>query len=75
MKFSYLTTTELAERIHYDAWTIRNKLVDVFFFEGRHYIRPFGGKKFLFLWENIEEDMLNSAQESDRLSMPMAVGE
>ena len=39
----YLTTEELAERIRYDARTIRERLKDSVLLEGVHYIRPFGG--------------------------------
>jgi hypothetical protein len=41
--------------------------------EGVHYIRPFGGRKLLFVWEVIQRDMvLASAQVS--LDVPMANG-
>lgn len=54
---TYLTTDELSARIKYDARTIRDRLKDSVLLEGRHYIRPFGGRKTLYLWENIETDM------------------
>lgn len=54
---TYLTTEELAARIKYDARTIRNQLKDSVLLEGIHYIRPFGGRKILYLWEKIEQDM------------------
>lgn len=57
MSHTYLTTHELAERIHYDVRTIRERLKDTVLFEGVHYFRPFGGRKILFIWETIEEDM------------------
>lgn len=56
---TYLTTEQLAEKIHYTARTIRNELLDCCLFEGRHYIRPFGRRKILFIWEAIESDMLS----------------
>ena len=55
--FTYLTTDELSDRIKYDARTIRNRLKDSVLLEGIHYIRPFGGRKILYLWERIEKDM------------------
>ena len=58
MNLTYITTKELAERIHYNERTIRNQLKDSVLIEGIHYIRPFGGRKILFVWERIEEDML-----------------
>lgn len=60
MTQTYLTTEELSERIKYDPRTIRNTLKDSVLFEGVHYIRPFGGRKILFIWEQIEKDMRNA---------------
>ena len=59
MNFTYLTTKELSERIHYNERTIRNQLKDSVLIEGVHYIRPFGGRKILYIWEKIEEDMVH----------------
>ncbi len=58
MDITYMTTSELSERIKYDQRTIREQLKDSVLFEGIHYIRPFGGRKILYLWERIEEEML-----------------
>ncbi len=71
MNHTYLTTQELAERIKYDPRTIRNRLKDSVLLEGRHYIRPFGGRKTLYIWENIEKDM---AKATSYLAIPMAGG-
>ena len=49
--FTYLTTDELSDRIKYDPRTIRNRLKDSVLLEGIHYIRPFGGRKILYVWE------------------------
>jgi hypothetical protein len=70
---TYLTTDELSSRIKYDSRTIRERLKDSVLLEGRHYIRPFGGRKTLYIWEHIENDM---GQVSDRgpISIPMANG-
>ena len=54
---TYLTTEELSERIKYDVRTIRERLKDSVLLEGVHYLRPFGGRKILFIWETIEKDM------------------
>ncbi|MCG6201153.1 hypothetical protein [Psychromonas antarctica] len=59
MDITYMTTSELSDRIKYDPRTIREQLKDSVLFEGVHYIRPFGGRKILYLWERIEEEMLN----------------
>jgi hypothetical protein len=75
MNLTYLTTEELAERIKYNARTIRNDLKDSVLFEGRHYIRPFGQRKILFIWENIEEDMHKASNDSDfSAAIPMSNG-
>lgn len=71
---TYMTTEELAQRIHYDARTIRNRLKDSVLLEGIHYVRPFGGRKILFLWEVIERDMFGSGQGKAADAIPMASG-
>lgn len=73
MDTQYLTTEELAARIKYDARTIRERLKDSVLFEGTHYIRPFGGRKILYLWDAIERDMATTSSTSD-FSIPMANG-
>ena len=57
MSHTYLTTQELSELIKYNPRTIRNELKDTVLIEGIHYIRPFGGRKILYVWEEIEKDM------------------
>ena len=57
MSHTYLITQELSERIKYNPRTIRNELKDSVLIEGIHYIRPFGGRKILYVWEEIEKDM------------------
>jgi len=58
MECTYLTTDELSNRIKYDARTIRNQLKDSVLIEGVHYVRPFGRRKILYIWESIERDLL-----------------
>lgn len=70
---TYLTTDELSARIKYDARTIRERLKDSVLLEGTHYIRPFGGRKILFIWERIEADM-GLASANDVMAIPMANG-
>jgi hypothetical protein len=72
MNNTYLTTEELSARIKYDARTIRQCLKDSVLLEGKHYIRPFGGRKILYIWEIIERDMLAMARNT--LAIPMASG-
>ncbi len=69
---TYLTTDELSSLIKYDARTIRERLKDSVLLEGVHYIRPFGGRKILFIWEKIEADM--GAMANSSLAIPMSNG-
>jgi hypothetical protein len=72
MSLTYLTTDELSSLIKYDPRTIRERLKDSVLLEGTHYIRPFGGRKILYIWEHIERDIGHSAAQS--LAIPMANG-
>lgn len=78
---TYLTTDELATKIHYDPRTIRTRLKDSVLIEGVHYIRPFGGRKLLFIWEAIQRDIgkFSAARAPARMAttvagIPMANG-
>ncbi|MCV2356572.1 hypothetical protein LNV09_20720 [Paucibacter sp. B2R-40] len=70
---TYLTTDELSARIKYDQRTIRERLKDSVLLEGVHYVRPFGGRKILYLWETIERDMKQGVAAST-FGIPMANG-
>lgn len=70
---TYMTTEELAVRLRYDARYIRSALKDAVFFEGVHYIRPFGRRRVLYIWESIERDMVKVSMEQ-KPSIPMANG-
>ena len=69
---TFLTTEELSRRIKYDARTIREQLKDAVLLEGVHYIRPFGRRKILYLWEAIERDL--HARHTTAIGIPMANG-
>jgi hypothetical protein len=71
---TFLTTAELSTRIKYDARTIRNQLKDSVLLEGVHYIRPFGGRKILFIWEPIKRDMRKLRPRTNTISIPLASG-
>ena len=73
MNQTYLTTEQLSELIHYDVRTIRDRLKDSVLLEGVHYIRPFGGRKLLFVWEAIERD-IHTASSAHTPLIPMANG-
>lgn len=72
-EMTYLTTEELSMRIKYDSRTIRERMKDSVLLEGRHYIRPFGGRKTLYIWEHIENDMGKYSM-ADANAIPMAGG-
>jgi len=70
---TYLTTEELAERIKYDRRYIRNCLLDTVLVEGIHYIRPFGRRKILFIWEAVEDEM-RKASNDEAPVIPLKAG-
>ncbi len=70
---TYLTTDELAARIKYDPRTIRDRLKDSVLLEGIHYIRPFGGRKILYVWETIARD-IGTYSQNNGFVVPMANG-
>ena len=74
MDMTYLTTDELAARLKYEPRYIRDSLKDTVLIEGRHYIRPFGLRKILYLWEQIEADMLQLPQGLTMEAIPLARG-
>jgi hypothetical protein len=61
---TYLTARELAERIKYKPNVINNMLKDSVLLEGVHYIRPFGRRKVLYLWEAVERTMIEGGTQS-----------
>jgi hypothetical protein len=69
----YLTTAELSEKIKYDTRTIRERLKDSVLIEGIHYIRPFGGRKILYVWDTIQRDMAKFSKQA--MGIPMASGD
>jgi hypothetical protein len=73
MHSELLTTDELSARIKYDPRTIRERLKDSVLLEGVHYIRPFGGRKILYVWDQIAADMAKRSQ-SMTSGIPMANG-
>jgi hypothetical protein len=68
----YVTTTELSKLIKYDSRTIRERLKDSVLIEGIHYIRPFGGRKILYVWDAIQKDMCKFSQNA--MAIPMSNG-
>ncbi len=73
---TYLTTDELSAKIKYDVRTIRERLKDSVLIEGIHYVRPFGGRKILYIWESVQRDMMSDSRgrPTGRSAIPMANG-
>jgi hypothetical protein len=72
MNRTYLTTSELSQRIKYDCRTIRERLKDSVLIEGVHYYRAFGGRKILYDWDAIEKDMRKFSMQA--MAIPMTSG-
>jgi hypothetical protein len=68
-KYELITAEELGERLRYNPRYILRQLLDYKLFEGVHYVRPFGGKKILFIWERVFQD-LNIVDDN----VPLAAG-
>ena len=66
---TYLTTDELSKKIKYQTRTITTQLKDSVLIEGIHYIRPFGGRKILYIWEQVEKRMLNQNSVDELIKM------
>ena len=73
MSQTFLTVEELSKRIKFSPRYIQSHLRDVVFHEGKHYVRPFKGKRDLYIWEEIEAELLLSAVRNMRY-IPMAGG-
>ena len=66
---TYLTTDALSKKIKYQRRTITTQLKDSVLIEGIHYIRPFGGRKILYIWEQVEKRMLNQNSVDELIKM------
>lgn len=73
MNTTYMTTEELATKLHYNQRYIRDFLLDAVLIEGTHYFRPFGRRKILFIWETIERDMMKTMPMGE-IMIPLANG-
>ena len=70
-----LTAKELALRIKFSSGYINRKLKDNVFLEGVHYIQPFGSRKVLYLWENIQQVMYSKNQTKEKpFLIPLSSG-
>ncbi|MEH6576942.1 MAG: hypothetical protein V7731_07655 [Amphritea sp.] len=74
MSLTYMTAKELGAKIKYHPKYINDALRDSVFIEGKHYVRPFGGRKVLYVWEAVEEEMLTRTAVLAEDTIPMASG-
>lgn len=72
MNFTYLSPQMLAQRIPYSTRHIREYLKDRIFVEGIHYVRTPGGRRILFIWERVEDELNGSG--CSGLRIPLASG-
>jgi hypothetical protein len=63
-----LSTEELSMRIKYEPRYIREHLKDRIFKKGVHYIQPFGRRKILFIWNEIEKIISVPVEDADPMS-------
>ncbi len=73
MNRTLLTASELANRIHFSSTYINHALNDTIFLQGQHYIRPFGGRKIFYIWEEVEKEMFKTTVRPV-MAIPMAKG-
>ena len=73
MKQTLLNAKELSQRIKFSAPYINHTLKDNVFIEGVHYIKPFGGRKIFYIWEEIERELFKKPQ-SVQVLVPMTRG-
>ena len=73
MNQTLLNAKELSQRIKFSAPYINHALKDHVFFEGIHYIKPFGGRKVFYIWEAIEKELFKPSV-PNIFVIPMAKG-
>lgn len=74
---TYLTPEQTAERLRFSPRYFRNVVMKRHLLEGVHYVRAFEGRKYLLIWERVEEELLrhaDSTTSSGPLGIPMAAG-
>lgn len=72
---TFLTVEELAARTSYSESTILRGHIARSLVDGVHFVRPFGGKRKLYIWEAIESEMLNPINHpNNKISIPMTNG-
>jgi hypothetical protein len=73
-EYTYLSAQQLSKRIPYTPRYISEVLKDRVFIAGIHYIRPFSGRKIIYLWEPIGTLMLPEPAAEGPVGIPMSAG-
>ena len=55
---TYLSPARVAERLGFSTRYFRNVVMRERLIEGVHYCRPFGGRKILLVWEEVEAELM-----------------
>lgn len=74
MRKTYMTASELANVIPYHKKYINDSLKDKYLIEGTHYVRPFGGKRVLYIWEEVEKALFTTSEANNGDLIPMMNG-
>lgn len=74
MSKTYITAAELSRLIPYHKKYINDSLKDKYLLEGTHYVRPFGGKRVLYIWEEVEKALFSTSLENSGELIPMMNG-
>lgn len=70
-----LTAKELSAFIKFSPDYINRKLKDTVFYEGEHYIKPFGTRKVLYILENVLKEMYKaSSPQEQNFVIPLTRG-
>lgn len=72
MNYTYLTPEKLAEKLDCKPQTLLRGKALKSYIEGIHFVYKLGSNRKLFIWENIERDMLRGISKAD--AIPMARG-
>ncbi len=55
---TYLSPARVAERLGFSTRYFRNVVMRERLVEGVHYCRPFGGRKIVLVWEEVEAELM-----------------
>ena len=74
MSRTYLTAVELSKKIPYHPKYINDSIKDRYFIEGTHYVRPFGKRRVLYIWEEVEKVLFATTASNVDDAIPMMSG-